>query len=169
MVTMSVMAQSEHSLWTLPYTSFCSYFSHCGSRGCVHCSEYSPSSRADQSIQRPVIVFPKLLTASKAKACRAQTQGKYGPVALPTNSTHTHTQKNIHDNILTHMDRRGGVGGKQEIKLCPVCYIHSIYMWFFVCMCLIQWLVVAFWSGGLACVTPVSGCINVIHVFIHCV
>lgn len=189
MVTMSVMAQSEQSnlVWfdiprylstlisiqkictqTPPYTSFCSYFSHCRSRKCVHCSEYSLSSRADQSIERPVIVFPKLLTASEAKACRAPDPGEIWPCRITHKqhtSTHTHTpetQKNIHNNIPhTHGQKGSGRRNARDKIVSSLLHTFNLHVIFCVCVCLIQWLVFAFWSGGLACVTTVSNtCIH---------
>lgn len=69
---------------------------------CVYALVRTPSlpgrARPDQSIQRPVIVLPKLLRESKAKACGARSPGEIWPCRI----TRTHTAaRHIHRNTFT--------------------------------------------------------------------
>lgn len=63
-------------------------------------------ARPDQSIQRPVIVFPKLLRESEAKACRALGPGEIWPCrithAQTARHTHTHTFTDVHLQLRAH-------------------------------------------------------------------
>ncbi len=62
-------------------------------------------ARPDQSIQRPVIVFPKLLRESEAKACRAPGPGEIWPCRIThaqNSQTHTYTHTRMLSQTCTH-------------------------------------------------------------------